>query len=887
MKTAEATTTVSRTAAQPRQQEGAFFGSEQSFFNGHQNSTATSKNPFFQPKPTVGPSDDVYEREADAVAEEVVASLSEPPQTKNVSAETASSHDASTVQPKCATCEAEEHEEQPQEGEQGELRTKKMGAGMPQPPPGVPIQRKCAACAAAGKHKKVRPKRIQRTISRLGSAHVSRKCAACAKEEVRPKREKGKEGGEAPDGFDAKLSANRGGGSPLQNGVRQNMETAFGTDFSGVRIHTGNESAGMNRQIGARAFTHGNDIYFNRGEYRPETPNGQFLLAHELTHTVQQGGGDHQINRQEEPSNEVDPDTLSGIPKIRYILEDNDWVGPMNEYDLESEWQSFGSNLPSMVNANYGLWTQSIARGAELEDLPQIAIAEEQFKEDVKNQALAYLNENETFIDQELASIGVAPNPNLDTSAEVSTEEAATRLLEMRNMAREINDARQLQSMLQRIQVGYDYDVGLMDVRGRNLVDRRNLLVSTFNPHVGPHRPPFGDESPPMIPYTEVKTEYDKVAGVISGISSQYPAIYALMEQGRLNELVQADNPHEARVLITEALNEVRAKINETRNMLASDDLDYRDLTPIHHQLMGGEKWSQPYYSWVANNHLEDHQATAFWISLGLGSLAAAGFLVANLASFGSVTFFLAAGVGLGAGALEAGRSWERYGDLATAAEAEVSAELQLVFEGQANMALISSIISTVFLFMQTKGMASMVGNAGSAGGRGALSGLSRRLRALMPSGGGAAFARAEAQVTMRTQVLMTRLQNAVRNQNWATGRLAEQAARSQVRDIRAMVRLHVRNIRNGTGALGDELRGLSQAQRDQLASQMQAAMNQEIDNAIANARMSAIMREFTDVSDIPNTPSTPQGYGPRGAGGPPVRRPRSGHHGEGWGEGW
>jgi len=79
------------------------------------------------------------------------------------------------------------------------------------------------------------------------------------------------------------------GGTPLPDATRQHMEGAFNADFSTVRIHTDTEAAQLSSDIGARAFTHRNDIYFNSGEYNPGSSEGQFLLAHELTHTVQQG----------------------------------------------------------------------------------------------------------------------------------------------------------------------------------------------------------------------------------------------------------------------------------------------------------------------------------------------------------------------------------------------------------------------------------------------------------------------------------------------------------------------------------------------------------------------------------------------------------------------
>jgi hypothetical protein len=69
------------------------------------------------------------------------------------------------------------------------------------------------------------------------------------------------------------------------------MENAFGADFGGVRVHTDSTSDTMNRAIQARAFTTGKDVFFRQGEYNPSSRNGQELLAHELTHVVQQTGG--------------------------------------------------------------------------------------------------------------------------------------------------------------------------------------------------------------------------------------------------------------------------------------------------------------------------------------------------------------------------------------------------------------------------------------------------------------------------------------------------------------------------------------------------------------------------------------------------------------------
>ncbi len=82
----------------------------------------------------------------------------------------------------------------------------------------------------------------------------------------------------------------RTGGRPLAPSVRGRMEQAFGADLGAVRIHTSPRADTLNRAMGARAFTLGADVFFGRGEFRPDTVQGQGLLAHELTHVRQQTG---------------------------------------------------------------------------------------------------------------------------------------------------------------------------------------------------------------------------------------------------------------------------------------------------------------------------------------------------------------------------------------------------------------------------------------------------------------------------------------------------------------------------------------------------------------------------------------------------------------------
>ncbi|WP_245806744.1 eCIS core domain-containing protein [Arenibacter amylolyticus] len=89
-------------------------------------------------------------------------------------------------------------------------------------------------------------------------------------------------------GFESKFNAKKGGGRFLPNPTREWMEHRIGADFSKVKVHTDQNAFQMSRQLNARAFTSGSDIYFNQGQYNPQSSAGKHLLAHELTHVVQQ-----------------------------------------------------------------------------------------------------------------------------------------------------------------------------------------------------------------------------------------------------------------------------------------------------------------------------------------------------------------------------------------------------------------------------------------------------------------------------------------------------------------------------------------------------------------------------------------------------------------------
>ncbi|MFO7563927.1 MAG: DUF4157 domain-containing protein [Enhygromyxa sp.] len=107
----------------------------------------------------------------------------------------------------------------------------------------------------------------------------------------------------------------RRGGTPLPTQVRSFLEPRFGVGLGGIRMHTDSSANDLARQVNARAFTLGQDIFFGRGEVRPHARNGMKLFAHEIAHTLQRpssAAGDHVVRRK---NYEVDDESLAARTK--------------------------------------------------------------------------------------------------------------------------------------------------------------------------------------------------------------------------------------------------------------------------------------------------------------------------------------------------------------------------------------------------------------------------------------------------------------------------------------------------------------------------------------------------------------------------------------------
>ncbi len=145
-------------------------------------------------------------------------------------------------------------------------------------------------------HWGMQPVPCKRPVGTVNS-FIQRKCKHCEEEEKaqrKPltafiqKKEAASSGTVVSDSISNKIASTRGSGSTLDNTTRSFMESRFDTDFSNVRVHNNHEAVELSTHLNAQAFTVGNDIYFNSGKFSPESSAGKQLLAHELTHVVQQ-----------------------------------------------------------------------------------------------------------------------------------------------------------------------------------------------------------------------------------------------------------------------------------------------------------------------------------------------------------------------------------------------------------------------------------------------------------------------------------------------------------------------------------------------------------------------------------------------------------------------
>jgi|GEM_PF-5800152 len=379
------------------------------------------------------------------------------------------------------------------------------------------------------------------------------------------------------------------------------------------------------------------------------------------------------------------------------IIHSNSWVGPLDEAALERIWSSFGSRIPLVASTNWNLWLDSISRGAELDDLIFVEKVKGIFLDDVKKTALDFLLKNRLLAGKEKVRLGIGVS-----GADVTPAQQTAALTEVQKIAQHLLPLQEAQDALRRVHVGYE--VNQMSEVG-------SLIPAFYNPS---SPPTFGldpQDIPPGKPWPVVNEAYQTLTAYIARFSSRYPSIYALVQSRKLEDVANASQP-QARSVLVDQLNAIIQNIDKAEPMIATGELDSRELWPIHRQLFEGKhapsglQWSQTFYMWAAEDLVKEHQSAQFWTNLGLTTLASAAFIVSEIASFGTATFFIAAGVGLGIGFGQAAALWEKADVLSAAAHSTASDELSLVYNEQASAKKVAAILATAQGILNAAGLA-------------------------------------------------------------------------------------------------------------------------------------------------------------------------------------
>ncbi|MBN8640460.1 MAG: DUF4157 domain-containing protein [Flavobacteriales bacterium] len=382
-----------------------------------------------QAKLNIGKSNDKYEVEADSVADKIVS------KKQNKSNDSFFSP-APVIQKKQNTENKKEDESE------NEIQEKPLAESITPvvqlQPLDETIQQKCDACeqeennvqakgmvefpalpegVKEAKEKEEKPKE-EKSDEQTPEKKEDAKAASGGKKEAVgdlpiPKREE-KEKKEAPpiqtkkdspnssssSNIEQSLASSKGKGSSMSKSTQEEMNSGFGTNLDNVKIHTDSTAVQMNKELGSHAFTSGNDIYFNEGKYNPENESGKHLLAHELTHTVQQGASGGTIQRFTPPEKQVEVEGKPEKPNDGAQVEGksnskiNNDENVKNQDDLSEEEKNEKKDPPrdevhqeKGAVQSEGITTPPVDRGGEAQS--KISAQKEQMNEQLSQEAPA------------------------------------------------------------------------------------------------------------------------------------------------------------------------------------------------------------------------------------------------------------------------------------------------------------------------------------------------------------------------------------------------------------------------------------------------------------------------------------------------------------------
>jgi Domain of unknown function (DUF4157) len=490
----------------------------------------------------------------------------------------------------------------------------------------------------------------------------------------------------------------RGGGDSLPLELRGFFGSRFGVDFSNVRLHTGAAANEAAQSIQARAFTVGQDIVFGPGEYQPHTAGGKQLLAHELTHTVQQSGGASpvsngaplvsrqpissspaQIQRDGKPGTpsaedqqRIDKalqthavgdviaiehiDLASDVEKIqlsRIMVEKREQTGGGFAEKMVVLWGSFGERLKAVATANLTDFDAAIKAYPVLAQVSSIKSliegSQNTFLADVTNIAVQNLFDNRNYVLERKKALGLDPG----ASPPLSPEAQSAVRRNIQDLAYRVWELRQQQAAMKNKPVSY---------LPMAFAPPSPVM---FNPGAKPtHVNTFGLELPK---WDDLKVAWDVASGEIVAIISRYPEIYAAVASEKPDdELLQLSRviPSSFNANVTQLLDGLIKRIENVAVKISNGEIKPIEMDLVHAKLLqgipgpSGRRWNEGVDQWAVKRLLSEHKQREEAIRNLETAVEVAALVVATFATAGSLTFFIALGLAVGVPAVQGAIDW-------------------------------------------------------------------------------------------------------------------------------------------------------------------------------------------------------------------------------------
>ena len=236
----------------------------------------------------------------------------------------------------------------------------------------------------------------------------------------------------AEDDFREKICSAKGNGQPLTESIREQMEAGIGADFYNVKIHDDPESHKLSKEINAQAFTQGNDVFFNAGKYDPATKQGQHLLAHELTHVVQQENGN---------SDRIQKDTASELDDLfNNAIKESNWKKAaeyLNGFNAKDISDRLSTKSKGIIAAIYSgaIGNPAVGPNAQVASFTRWAYLELNFKNELARMqwkdAAMYLNGfNEPDMKKYVSELNITQKANLRNEAIPNNFNAVVKIID-------------------------------------------------------------------------------------------------------------------------------------------------------------------------------------------------------------------------------------------------------------------------------------------------------------------------------------------------------------------------------------------------------------------------------------------------------------------------